>query len=133
VYKGDRITQAGHSLYESAKWRNHILHKVERSLIELGELTSVRRQLLIQYYYKDAKVLCEMDFLHWRAVYEHCKALDPAFRPSQTDVLTRFFTGLFGAYYGIRFFVVARRFFRMFGLGRRRHRPIRRSLRSESE
>ena len=118
-YEGDRITQSGRPFIDSTKWRQYILKKIQIRLEELDELTPIRRHKLIQYYYKDSKVLCELDSALWKATYKRCQALDPMYTPEETDPIAGFCVSLFGTYHGICWFVRIRRIARLIGLRRR--------------
>jgi glycosyltransferase involved in cell wall biosynthesis len=114
----ERITSRGNPFLDSTLIRQRILRMVEDNLRENHTLTEARRNALVQYYYKDAKVLCEWNTERWHELWAHCRELVPGFIPLETDFLTRHFLKLFGVYNGIRVFVRLRKIARVLGLKR---------------
>jgi glycosyltransferase involved in cell wall biosynthesis len=121
-YHINRLTSRGNPFLDSTFIRQKILRMVEGRLREDNSLTMSRRNALAQYYYRDAKVLCELNNELWRELLAHCRELVPRFVPVETDLLTMPLLKLFGVYNGIRVFVGLRKIARMFGLKRFRDR-----------
>jgi glycosyltransferase involved in cell wall biosynthesis len=117
-YYIQRITGGRNSFEESTSVRQYILRHVEKSLSEKGILTEQRKNALAQYYYKDAKIICEMDVREWEKIWRHCSHLVPNFTPEDSDKISKVLIKLFGTFCGIVIFVRLRKVARLFGLKR---------------
>ena len=105
----NRITQQGDSLLRSTRWRLKILYNVEKILRERGLLNETRARQLIQYYYKDARVLCNSDVYQWIELHKRMLMLDPKYMPEEKQNIIRIFNKLFGLKKGIIYFVALRK------------------------
>jgi glycosyltransferase involved in cell wall biosynthesis len=115
-----RITNQGDPFLDSTEVRQRILRWIEDELRCRGSLTRDRCERLIQYYYKDAKVLCERGWRRWWVVWQHCRGLSPGFRPSELDPAVRPFVDACGPFWGVLVFVNCRRLARLLGIRRTR-------------
>ncbi len=97
----DRITQAGNVLYKSTVWRLKILNNVEQMMRESNCLTQDRANRLIQYYYKDARVLCEMDVDKWQQLHRRMVNLNPDYKVSENQTLPNLLIKIFGLKWGM--------------------------------
>lgn len=74
--RGDnRIGTDPCALELAVKERQRILAMVELRLAELDQLTTERRHLLANYYYKDRLTLCRKDRRAWKRLWQHCREL----------------------------------------------------------
>ncbi len=103
-----RITQQGDPLLRSTQWRLKILNKVETILREKNLLTPERARKLIQYYYKDARVVCQSDSKAWAELVKRMKNLDDNYKPEEKNPIVRLFNQIFGLHKGIILFVFCR-------------------------
>jgi glycosyltransferase involved in cell wall biosynthesis len=117
-YPVERITSRGNPFLDSTLARLRILRLVEDRLRKDNVLTEDRCNALVQYYYKDAKVLCEWEPERWRELWAHCRELAPRFIPVENDLLTRLLLKIFGVSNGISVFVGLRKSARVLGLKR---------------
>ena len=114
-FSGQRITSMGDPFLRSTETRQRILLTVENKLRELGQLPIDRRHALVQYYYKDSKVLCEADPSRWRKLWAHCDDLAPGFTPIEQSSIVRPFVMFLGVYWGILLYVKLRKVVRLLG------------------
>ncbi len=119
-YSGQRITSTGDPFLRSTESRQRILLTVENKLRELGQLSIDRRRALVQYYYKDSKVLCEIDPSRWRKLWAHCEDLAPGFKPIEQSSMVRPFVHFLGVCWGIWMYVKLRKVVRLLGFRRSR-------------
>ena len=92
----DRITQHGNSMIRSTDARLTILNKVQNLLTENNQLTSTRATKLAQYYYKDARMVCERDPQQWFDLHKKITQLDASFSPTEPQALMRVLIAVFG-------------------------------------
>lgn len=92
----DRITQQGNSALRSTQARLAILNKVQILLTANKQLTASRATKLAQYYYKDARVVCEQDPRQWLELHEKITQLDAAFCPTEPQALMRGLIAMIG-------------------------------------
>lgn len=113
-----RVSSDGDAFLRATRARQRILRKVEDNLRETGRLTDARARSLVQYYYKDARVIAESDGQEWRAMWRHCLELAPGFVPRETQPLARWCNRICGTCAGVRAFVALRAMARALGLAR---------------
>jgi glycosyltransferase involved in cell wall biosynthesis len=77
-HEGARITNSS-SLLKNALEHHRILHKMEETLRERGELTAPRALWMARYYYKELRVLSLHDRPSFERAVEHILTLDPNF------------------------------------------------------
>ncbi|MEK6285231.1 MAG: glycosyltransferase family 2 protein [Acidobacteriota bacterium] len=77
-HEGARITNSS-SLLKNALEHHRILHKMEETLRERGELTAPRAHWMARYYYKELRVLSLHDRPSFERAVEHILMLDPTF------------------------------------------------------
>jgi glycosyltransferase involved in cell wall biosynthesis len=118
LHSGERVSLSGDAFQKSTHVRQRILRRVEASLASRGDLTEPRRRALAQYYFKDAKPLCERSRKEWRDLWRHCSTLAPGHVLRDADWLTQIFVGVLGPYRGIVAFVALRRAARWLGVRR---------------
>jgi glycosyltransferase involved in cell wall biosynthesis len=116
-YPGERISTNGDSFLKSTESRQLILRMAERNLREKRLLSKERRCALAQYYYKDSKVLCDLRPSRWRELWLHCKELAPGYVPYEENILARPFVKILGSYWGVRMYVLVRRWARPLFMG----------------
>lgn len=104
-----RITSEGNPFLKSTQFRQRILRMVENQLKRTNRLTIERRCALSQYYYKDRLVICENSIEEWHALWMHCRELAPGYRPKEWHPLVKPFVNLMGGYWGVRIYVVLKR------------------------
>jgi glycosyltransferase involved in cell wall biosynthesis len=97
----ERITQTGNSLYRSTRARLDILNKVEAQIRDKQLLTTSRAKKLAKYYYKDARIVCQIDTNKWLELHERIIGLDRDFNPDDRQMLARVFNRLFGVRSGV--------------------------------
>ena len=108
-YEGERDTTQGDPFIRSTLCRQQILRNVETSLYSSGRLNDVRKKALAQYYYKDSRVVCEMDRNDWKTLSKKILLLNPAFHPVESNRICAIFISIFGLYQGVCNFVSLRR------------------------
>lgn len=108
-YEGERDTTRGDPFIRSAICRQQILKNVENSLYYSNKLNKVRKKALAQYYYKDSRVVCEMDKEKWKILSKKILTLVPDFHPVESNMICLIFIFIFGLYRGVCHFVSLRR------------------------
>ncbi len=108
-YEGERVTTTGDPFIRSTLCRQQILKNVETSLYSSGRLNEVRKKALAQYYYKDSRVVCEMDRNNWKNLSNRIVLLNPDFHPIESNRVCTIFISIFGLYQGVCNFVSLRR------------------------
>jgi len=116
-HPGERMSEKGNPFLKSTESRQLILKMAEKSLRGQGALTTDRRHALVQYYYRDSKVLCDLSPSKWHELWLHCKELAPGYVPHEENRLARPFVKILGTYWGIRLYVILRRWVRPFFVG----------------
>jgi len=118
-YEGERVTTKGDPFIRSTICRQQILRNVETSLHSSGRLNEDRKKALAQYYYKDSKVMCEMDRNDWKILSNKILFLNPDFHPIESNRVCIILISIFGLYQGVCSFVSLRRVARLiFGIFR---------------
>jgi glycosyltransferase involved in cell wall biosynthesis len=84
THPGVRVTSSATMLL-NAQDHHRVLHKLERTLEERGELTHARRARLAQYYYKELRVLSLHDRPAFDRASAHILELDPDFSPRDEE------------------------------------------------
>jgi glycosyltransferase involved in cell wall biosynthesis len=115
-YSGKRITSEGDPFLRSTENRQRILRMAEDRMREHGQLTKDRCCALVQYYYKDSKVLCDLDPQKWRRLWLHCKKIAPGFSPVEHNRIIRPFVNCLGPYWGVCLYVKLRKVVRLLGI-----------------
>lgn len=111
-----RITASGDVFADSTRWRQYILRHVEEELAKKRLLSPARRQALVQYYYKDSKVICEWSRRDWSDLWVHCQRLASGFEPIEYALVPRTLNSLFGTYRGVCLYVWLRSIARRLGI-----------------
>ena len=101
----ERITQSGDSLLRSTRARLTILGKVEAQIKAKQLLTPSRAKKLARYYYKDARIVCQLDKNEWLELHDRIISLDKDFKPVDKQMLAKLFNRVFGVKYGVLNFV----------------------------
>jgi glycosyltransferase involved in cell wall biosynthesis len=77
-HDGERVTNSS-TMLKNAREHHTILHKMEETLTERGELTEARALWLAKYYYKELRVLSLYDRPSFESAVAHILTLDPQF------------------------------------------------------